>query len=50
MSDCRFGVSLVNYPDADPDHKKSEIQKMKKLCVPCKSQLYYIKEDWSGLV
>ena len=20
MSDCRFGVSPVNYPDPDPDH------------------------------
>ena len=23
MSDCRFGVSPVNYPDPDPDHKFS---------------------------
>ena len=21
MSDCRFGVSPVNYPDPDPDYK-----------------------------
>ena len=21
MSDCRFGVSPVNYPDPDPDHQ-----------------------------
>ena len=21
MSDCRFGVSPVNYPDPDPDHR-----------------------------
>ena len=23
MSDCRFGVSPVNYPDPDPDPEKS---------------------------
>ena len=23
MSDCRFGVSPVNYPDPDPDEQKT---------------------------
>ena len=29
MSDCRFGVSPVNYPDPDPDHDRTG-QKMKQ--------------------
>ena len=25
MSDCRYGVSPVNYPDPDPDHNADNI-------------------------
>ena len=27
MSDCRFGVSPVNYPDPDPERRSCDIEK-----------------------
>ena len=45
MSDCRFGVSPVNYPDPDPDHR---------VCVrPAVLQIYtlcymFVKHGLSG--
>ena len=33
MSDCRFGVSPVNYPDPDPDPDPVKLAKLD--CLPC---------------
>ena len=35
MSDCRFGVSPVNYPDPDPDHDLNGSRMFKNPNWPC---------------
>ena len=39
MSDCRFGVSPVNYPDPDPDGAKSRLKTVFALLWVCMTDL-----------
>ena len=43
MSDCRFGVSPVNYPDPDPDNLGiSGVQESHVFKLPWNRQVVYI--------
>ena len=35
MSDCRFGVSPVNYPDPDPGRSAEVLQSARRSCTRC---------------
>ena len=49
VSDCRFGVSPVNYPDPDPELSHSEPESTYTKHIPVKFSLYQYPLEFNSI-